>query len=65
MNLSRLLPNAAKNVNEEKVNNILYLCLTEWGWSWDQFINTPIPVLMRLFKKHEEVQKEQKKKSKK
>lgn len=64
MSLHRLLPNASKNIDEENLNNILYLCMAEWGWSWDDFRNTPLPVLLTLLKTHNKVQKERQRKQK-
>jgi len=59
MNLNRLFPNSQKNKEEEQFNNLLYIVMVEWGWSYEEFIKTPIPLLNRLLKTHERVKKEE------
>lgn len=65
MNLGKLFPKANQNNNEDKFNNLLYVVLVEWKWSYEDFRKTPIPVLFRLLKKHKEKIDEQNKQSKK
>jgi len=64
MDLSRILPNSAKNKQEDGNNAILYLFLVEFGWSYEQFINTPVPVVFRLMKYHKYVKEQERKNSK-
>ena len=54
-NLSRLFPKSSQKKQEEYINNLLYTTLVEWGWSYDDFLNTPLWVINRLIKKHNEV----------
>jgi len=65
MDLGKLFPNSTKRKQEDKFNNLLYLCLVDWGWSYNQFLETPIPVLNRLLKKHKEITDKQEKATKK
>lgn len=59
--LHKLFPNVSKKKTDDNINNILYLCMVEFGWSWDQFQNTPIPIIKRLMKTHEKIAKKNKK----
>lgn len=66
MNLNRLLPNSQKNKKEEAIQGILHLFLCEWGWSFEEFKKTPIPITVMLLKKHKkDVEKQKKKNGKK
>jgi hypothetical protein len=58
------LPTAAKNKLKQKEDTILHIVLTEWGWSYQEFLETPIPVFFRVWKKDQDLKKEQSKKSK-
>lgn len=62
MDFSKLLPKSNERKQDNELDDLLYLCLVEWKWPYDHFINTPIPVLRRLLKKHAEVVKKQNKK---
>lgn len=63
--LGNLFPNASKRKKDKQLNDILYLFMCEFGWSWEQFKSTPIPIIMRLTKKHTEISKKKNKKGKK
>jgi len=62
---NRLIPNAAKKKREQRFNNLLYIVLVEWGWDYETFLKTPIPILNRCFQVHNEKIKQQNKNSKK
>ena len=62
MMLGKLLPNAHKNKLNISLNTLLYTVFVDWGWSYEQFCNTPIPIVMRLLKKHTEIKKKNTKK---
>lgn len=57
MNFNKLLPNASKNKREKACHQIIYVITTKWNWSWQEFENTPIPV---IFSNLDFWQKEQK-----
>lgn len=57
MNFNKLLPKVVKNKSENEFNNMLYLFLTEFGWTWEQFVNTPIPVVLRILRTHKKKNK--------
>lgn len=63
--LSRLFPNSSRRKKQDKLDDIMYLFMCEFGWSWEQFNSTPIPILMRLLKTHIKKQKQKNKKGKK
>ena len=65
MDLSRILKNSANNKKGDNINNLLYVVLVEWGWSYEDFKKTPIPILQRLLKKHKSVIEKQNKANKK
>jgi len=44
-NFQRLLPNATKKKQQEVYDNVLYIILVEWGWSYEDFLNTPLVVI--------------------
>ena len=60
VNLGRLFPNVQKRQNEEQFKNILYIAMVEWGWSYDKFIETPIPIIKMLLDVRTRVKKEEK-----
>lgn len=62
MNLGKLLPNSAQNKTEEQIMGLMYLCMCEWGWSYQQFLDTPISVIKGLTKYHNKVTKKKNKK---
>jgi hypothetical protein len=51
--------------NQKWLETIIYVCIKEFSWDWDTFINTPIPIVLLLLRKHEKVLAEQNKSSKK
>jgi len=65
MDFGRLFPKSAKRKDEDQFNNLLYIVMVQWGWSYEDFIKTPIPLLNRLLKTHERVKKEEARASKK
>lgn len=66
MSLDQLLPKAAENKQDKHFDSILYFFLHDCGWSYDTFINTPIPVIMRMLRQHEaEIKKKAKAEKKK
>jgi hypothetical protein len=64
MDLTKLFPNSAKKKNDDKYINMFYITMVEWGWSYSQLLETPIPMLNLLLKKHMEVTKKNNKKGK-
>ena len=62
---NRLFPNTAKKKLEQRFNNLLYIVLVEWGWDYEIFLKTPIPIMIRCFQVHNEKIKQQNKNSKK
>lgn len=60
--LHNLFPNVSKKKSENNLDNILYLCMVEFGWSYEDFLNTPIPVIRRIIKKHNQINKKHNKK---
>lgn len=65
MNLNKLLPNASRNKSENNYDSLLYLFLVDFGWTYDKFLVTPIPVIMRLLKQHKKVKEAEAKANKK
>lgn len=62
MNFNKLLPNASKNKGEDACSLIVYIATTKWGWSYDEFLRTPIPVILNNLKEQQKEIKEQSKK---
>ncbi len=60
---NRLFPEAAKKKQEDKLDNILYIILVEWGWDYKTFQETPIPIIIRVLNKWNEIKKKEAKKS--
>lgn len=58
MNLNNILPNAANRVSKTKHDAIIYIATVKWGWTWQQFLDTPIPVIMILLRQWQKEQKE-------
>lgn len=65
MSLSRLLPKSAKNKKDSEIDTILYLFMVEFGWTYDKFIDTPIPIIFKLLKEHKRVKEVEQKAIKK
>ena len=65
MSLNRLLPKASKNNAEKAHDQLLYTVMVEWGWSWSQLQETPLPVLLRLLREDKRVKKLKAKQNKK
>lgn len=65
MNLNELLPQASNKKKKKSVDYLLYIILVEWKWSWEDFSNTPLPIVLSLLKIHEEISKKSKKAKKK
>lgn len=63
--LAQLFPNASKKKQDDKLNDVLYIAMVDWGWSYKQFCETPIPIVMRLLKTHDKVKKAEQKAAKK
>lgn len=64
MSLSRLLPKSAAKKSENKLDDALYLIMVDWGWSWRDIKETPLPIILRLFKAHERREKQKRKQQK-
>ena len=62
MDLSKLFPNSKQKKVEDDYLNVMYLSMCEWGWSYDQFLNTPFVVVMTLMKKDAEIKRKRNKK---
>jgi len=60
IDFSNIFPNVSQKKHNEYINDILYIALVEWGWSYDDFLNTPMWVINRLIIKHNEKIKKQK-----
>jgi len=65
MDLNKILKNASVNKTEENFNVLLYIALVEWGWSWEQFKNTPIPIFQRCLNQHKKIKENEEKQLKK
>jgi hypothetical protein len=46
------LPKANKNRDEKWLRKVIYIFCKDFGWSWDMFINTPIPIILLLLQEH-------------
>lgn len=46
--LEKLLPNSSKKKRQEEITNLMYIPLVEWQWSFRDFKETPIPLLIEL-----------------
>lgn len=46
MSLHKLLPNSAKNKNKKSFDALLQIILVEWGWSYRDFQDTPVSVIL-------------------
>ena len=55
--IENILKKAINNREFENFEHTLYVIMVEWGWSYEQFQETPIPVLMSLLKTHHKVNK--------
>lgn len=53
-----------KKREEDLEDNVLYFCSHELHWDYDKTMNAPLWYVMRLMKKQNELDKEQKKKMK-
>ena len=62
MDLGKLFPTSSKKKSRDKLVTIMYLCMVEWGWSYEQFLNTPVHVIHELMKYHNKVVKKRNKK---
>jgi hypothetical protein len=65
MDLVKLFPKSTKRKQDEKYINLFYITMVEWGWSYTHLIETPIPVLNLLLKKHKEIKEAEKRANKK
>jgi hypothetical protein len=57
MNLSKILPNSTKTEINESGDELLYIILVEWGWDYETYLETPIPIIMRTLKVHNSIKK--------
>lgn len=60
-----MFPRARQNKLKENLVEAMYLAMCEWGWSYEQFLDTPFCVTMALMKKHGEIKKKEAKAAKK
>lgn len=65
MNFNKLLPKSTQNKKNHELDIILYLFMVEFGWSYEDFKNTPIPILFRLLQEHKRVKEMEHKANKK
>ena len=65
MSLHRLLPHASAKAAKEKYDTLIYIITVKWGWSWDQLVNTPVPVILTVLKQWQKEQQAIKKQNKK
>lgn len=65
MSLHRLLPNTTKRKNTDGFSYLLYIATTKWGWSYQQFVDTPLTVILSNLRHWVKEQKEKQKAYKK
>jgi hypothetical protein len=57
MKLNNLFPKSTKNKIRQKEDDLLYIILVEWGWDYETFLKTPIPIIMRILKAYNKIKK--------
>ena len=65
MDLGQLFIKSAQKKRDSKLDDILYVAMVEWGWTYDKFIKTPIPILIRILNVYKKVKKAEQKATKK
>lgn len=61
--IEQILQRATGNKAFQDFEMTMYVILVEWGWSYKEFQETPIPVIMMLLKQHAKINKAKKKKN--
>lgn len=64
MTFNNMFPRARQNKVKENLVYAMYLAMCEWGWSYEQFLDTPFIVTMELVKKYTEIKKKEAKRKK-
>jgi hypothetical protein len=65
MNLNKLLPKSSKQSAENDVDDLLYIILVVWGWDYETFKNTPIPIILRVLRAYNKMKRAEAKAHKK
>lgn len=60
--LELMFPEIVEKKKKDSVDEILYLFLFDFGWTYEEFKETPIPIIFRMVQKHTEKIKKQNKK---
>lgn len=47
-----MFPEIVEKRKKESINDILLLFMGEFGWSYEQFSKTPIPIIFRMLEAH-------------
>lgn len=58
-NFNKLFPNTIKKRQQEGEDALLYIFIVEMGMDYETFINTPLPILLRLLRVYEKIKKEE------
>lgn len=65
MSLHKLLPNASKQKVKKNTDSLFYVAMVEWKWSWDDFLQCPIPVFLVLIDQYTELKQKEARAAKK
>lgn len=60
--LELMFPEIVEKKKKDSVDEILYLFLHDFGWTYDEFKDTPMPIIIRMVEIHTKKIKKQNKK---
>lgn len=63
--ISNLINGDKLNKNNENYSNVNFICAKEFGWSYIDLMQTPIPYVLDIIDKWQQLKKEEKKAYKK
>ena len=64
MDLKHLLPNSTNRKKGKSADYLMYVMLVEWGWSWNDLDNIPLPLVFKMFRVWKEIKEKERKASK-